>query len=179
MTKITDLTATSIASDTDIIPMVEDPSGTAITKKVTKSDLIGLRNIAVGETITSTSLVDIQGLTVPLTAGTWSFEANISLQSSTTAGVKFGVQYSGTTTSVSALHIGQLATTTWGATARITALNTGSTTIATTANVNQLASIFGKIVVSTAGNLTIQGLKVTSGNLIIYAESFIKATRIA
>lgn len=39
-TKITDLTALTSAADADIIPIVDDPSGTPVTKKITKANLL-------------------------------------------------------------------------------------------------------------------------------------------
>jgi len=177
--KITQLTAKTLPLSTDLLPMVEDPAGTPVTKKVTMADAFGVIAACSGDAITSTSLVNVAGMTVPLTSGTWMFEAMVSCASSSTAGGRFGVQYSGSTTSVNAVQSGQLSTTTLSATARITALNTSSTIVGTTANAELMIRIFGKIIVTTGGNLTIQGLKVTSGTFTINASSFMWAQRIA
>lgn len=177
--KITALTAKTLPLSTDIVPMVEDPGGTPVTKKVTVLDLAGYHAVCSGDAITSTTLVNIAGMSIPLTAGTWVFEMIVSCASSSTAGGKLGVQYSGTTTSVDAVHLGQLATTTLAATARITALNTGSTTVGTTAAAELMCRIVGQIVVTTSGNLTCQALKVTSGTFTINASSQMWARRVA
>lgn len=134
---------------------------------------------ATDSTISATTLTNIPGLSIPLVAGTWLFEAQVHAQSSTAAGMRFGVNYSGTTTSIEGNFFGQLATTTLGATARITAVNTGSTTVGTTANVETKHIITGVIVVSDSGNLTISGLKVTSGTLTHRSSSWLKAVRIS
>lgn len=134
---------------------------------------------ATASTISATTLTDIPGLSIPLVAGTWLFEAQVHAQSSTTAGMRFGVNYSGTTTSIEGNFFGQLATTTLGATARITAVNTASTTVGTTANVETKHIITGVIVVSDSGNLTISGLKVTSGTLTHRSSSWLKVVRIS
>jgi hypothetical protein len=125
-------------------------------------------------------LVDLNGLSLALTAGTWIFEALISGSAGTgTAGAKFGVQYSGSTTSIDALHVGQLNTTGWAATARITAFNTASTTVMTTSAAQCHVKIFGKVVVAGSGNLTIRGLKVTSGTLTYNGSSMMWAFKVA
>lgn len=136
--------------------------------------------VCAGHAITSTSLIDVNGMSIPLTPGTWIFEINISGSAATgTAGARFGVQYSGSSTSINAELIGQLATTTWAATARITALNTASTILMTTSAAQCHARIFGQIVVTGPGNLTLQGLKVTSQTLTIDASSWMMARKVA
>jgi hypothetical protein len=134
--------------------------------------------MATGGTITSTTLADIAGLTIAVAAGTYLIEAQIHGNSSTTAGYTLGINHSGTTTSLEANQMGQLATTTLAATARITAVNTSSTVCGTTASAETKAILTGKIVVSTAGNITIQGRKVTSGNFVIRSSSWLKVTKI-
>lgn len=135
---------------------------------------------ATGGTIVSTTLVDIAGMSIALTAGTWIFEIHISGSAATgTAGARFGVNYSGTTTSINAEQIGQLATTTWGATARITAVNTSSTIVMTTSAAQCYVKIFGKIIVTDSGNLTAKGLKVTSQTLTVDGSSWMMAYKVA
>jgi hypothetical protein len=175
--KITQLTAYTLPASTDVVPIVDVTN--SATKKIAVSDLAGDWAVFTGTTVTSTTLVDLAGMSIPLTAGTWVFEMLLSGASSSTAGVKFGVQYSGTATSVNATFSGQTSTTAFGATARITALNTGSTTVGTTANAQITGWIFGQIVVTTSGNLTAQALKVTSGTLTMNASSWMRAYRVA
>lgn len=142
-------------------------------------DVMPYSVMATGETITSTTLANIGGLSVPVVAGTYLVQAEVHGQSSTTAGYTLGINHSGTTTSIEGNQAGQLSTTTWGATARITAVNTSSTVLGTTANVETKAILTAKIVVSTSGNITIQGRKVTSGNFIVRGSSWLKVTKIA
>jgi hypothetical protein len=112
-------------------------------------------------------------------AGTYAFVAHLFGTSSSTAGVQFGVQYSGTSTSVDANQFGQTSTTGIAATAVITALNASSTTVMTTANAQAMVIISGSIVVTGAGNLTIRFLKVTSGTATINASSNLVAYKTA
>jgi len=133
-----------------------------------------------GDAITSQSLTDIAGMSIALTSGTWIFEILISGSAATgTAGAQFGVNYSGTTTSINAEQFGQLATTTLAATARITAFNTASTIVMTTSAAQCFVKIFGQVVVTGAGNLTAKGLKVTSQTLTINAASRMMAYKVA
>lgn len=176
--KITDLTADTLPASTDVIPMVDLTGPT--TKKVTFGNAVGVTAVSSAFTTSSTSLTNITGLSVPLTTGTWVFEINISGSAATGAnGAQFGVQYSGSTTSINAEQIGQTNTTTWAATARITAFNTASTTVMTTSAAQCHVRIFGQVVVSGAGNLTAQGLKVTSQTLTVDASSWMWAFKVA
>lgn len=181
--KITALTGNTTPELTDILPMVDDPAGTPVTKKITVSDLLGARErvaLCSGAAITSTSLVDIAGMSIPLTPGTWVFEMLISANAATgTNGAKYGVGFSGTASSVLASFTGQTSGTAFGATALITALSTGSTTVHTTSAAQGMVRIFGKIVVTASGNLTAQGLKVTSQTLNVSASSFMRAYKIS
>lgn len=136
--------------------------------------------VAGAQSITSTTLVDISGLTLALTAGTWVFEAVVNGNAATlTAGAQFGAQYSGTLTSIEATFVGQLSGTTWAATARITAKNTASTVVMTTSAAECQVYLTGQVVVSGSGNFTIQGLKVTSQTLTIRSSSWVKAVKVA
>jgi hypothetical protein len=135
--------------------------------------------VSPGNTTTSTSYVDLDGLSVALTAGTYFYEAEINSQSNATGGNRFAVNYTGTTTSIEGSQIGQTSTTAWGATARITALDADSTAVATTTNAETRTRLTGVIVVSTPGNFVVRGKKVTSGTTTYRAGSFLRVTRIA
>lgn len=131
-------------------------------------------------TTSSTSLVTITGLSLALTVGTWAFEININGNKATgTAGAIFGVQFSGTATSIACTQVGQLANNTWGATAKITALHTASTTLMTTSAAQCNVRIAGHIVVTVAGNLTAEGGVITSQTLTVDAGSSIEAFKVA
>lgn len=45
MTKITSLTALTSVDDADLLPIVDDPSGTPITKKITRANLISTNKV--------------------------------------------------------------------------------------------------------------------------------------
>jgi hypothetical protein len=89
------------------------------------------------------------------------------------------MNYSGSTTSIAATQIGQASTTTWAATAKITAINTVSTTVWTTAGAQGQTRIAGQIVVSNAGNLVVRGLSITSGTVTVDAGSQMQAFKVA
>ena len=122
-----------------------------------------------GDSITSTSMVDISGLSIPITAGTWAFEVTVGYASSSTAGCRFCINHTGTLSSINYMQLGQLATTTLGATTNQTTNNSSSGTIyGTTANAIGISRMTGLIVATGAGTLSARGLKVTSGTLTIY-----------
>jgi len=121
-----------------------------------------------GDSITSTSLVDISGLTSTLTAGTWAFYIEIGYASSSNAGARFSVGYTGTVTSIGYTQRGQGTSSNLLATTHQTTNNSTSGTVyGTTANANEFASMFGQIYVSDGGTLSAKALKVTSGTLTI------------
>ena len=136
--------------------------------------------VATAGTTSSTSLTDMTGMTLPLTAGTWAFDTWIYGQAGTgTAGAQFAMNYTGTTTTYEANQSGQVSTTTMGATARVTAINTVSTTLMTTSGAECWVHISGQIVVSTSGNLVARGLKVTSQTLTYRGSSWMRAFKVA
>lgn len=133
-----------------------------------------------GQSITSTTLVDITGLSIALTTGTWVIQAVLNGNAATgTNGAQFGVQYTGTVTSMDVNQLGQASTTTLAATARITAKNTASTAVMTTSAAECRVQLDGQIVVSTSGTLTIQGLKVSSQTLTVRAGSYLRIYKVA
>ena len=120
------------------------------------------------------------GMSLALTSGTWVFEIVVNGNKATgTNGAQFGVQYSGSTTSINATQQGQLATTTWAATAKIAAFNTASTTVMTTSAAHCQVRITGQVVVSGSGNLTARGLAVISQTLTIETSSWMMAYKVA
>lgn len=162
---------------------VPDPGSTAGTYKFLREDATWVAQplyaVSSASTITGQSLADISGLSIALpAAGTYIFEMQISGTSSSTAGCQFGLNYTGSVTSVAACQIGQLSTTTWAATALITANNTASTVLMTTASAECSVLIRGQIVVSNTGNLTMRGLKVTSGTLTYRANGWMWAHKV-
>ena len=130
-------------------------------------------------TTTGQTLVDIAGLSIALAINSvYEFEAVLSVQSSSTAGNKYGVNYSVAGGAVEAQIRGTLAAATSRAD-RISALNTATpayVVIAATGGIH----IKGIITTgANAGNLTIQHLKVTSGTSTVFINSFLKVTKVA
>jgi len=129
-------------------------------------------------TTSSTSLADITGLSVALAANSiYEFEACLSVASSSSAGNKYGVNFSAAGATVEGQESGMNAATGMR-TARISALNTAGSVMPVAA-ADAAVRLHG--IVSTgdnAGNLTVQHLKVTSGTATVYVNSFLKVTRI-
>lgn len=149
----------------------------ATTAYVDSKDMVA---IATAGTTVSTTFVDLTGMSITLVAGTYLFDTWIYGQAGTgTAGAQFCMNYTGTTTSYEANQSGQLSTTTLGATARVTAVNTASTTLFTTSAAEGFLHISGKIVVSNGGNLVARGLKVTSQTLTWRGSSWMRVRRIS
>lgn len=124
-------------------------------------------------------MTDIGGLVVNLgAAGTYVFEAYLGTNINTgTAGAQFGVQYTGTVTGVQALAVGSN-TGVAPVTTRITAKYTAGAVMLPTAAEGQVI-MHGMIIVSTAGNFSIQALKVTSQTLTIRAGSHVNIIKVA
>jgi hypothetical protein len=130
-------------------------------------------------TTTGQALVDIAGLTLPLLANSfYEFEAVLSVQSSSTAGNQYGVNYSVAGGTVEAQISGTLAAAT-SRSDRISALNTATVAYVVAAAVGGIR-IQGIITTgANAGNLTIKHLKVTSGTATVFINSYLKALKIA
>lgn len=130
-------------------------------------------------TTTGQALVDITGLTfAAAAAATYEFEAVLSCSTTAvTTGTGYGVAYSGTASAIEA-HITGSSTATVTKTLRIAALNTSAQAFLTGSGQTGGIRIKGIIVTTTAGNLTIRHLKVTSGTSTVYINSFLKVTRV-
>jgi hypothetical protein len=132
-------------------------------------------------TTTAQTLANITGLTLPLVAvGTYTFTAVLMcLTSADTNGIQFGVQYSVAGGSVVAQCSGALTTAT-AQSVVISALNTATASFMTgsaqTGGILICGTFFST---TTAGNLTIQFLKGTSGTATVYIGSYLTATRVA
>lgn len=186
--KITELAAASSVVGSDVLPVVVDPGGTPVTKKVTITNVLSLvpqpsfaRVTGSNVTTTGQSLVDITGLSVALAANSvYEFEAVLSVgTSAVTTGTRYGVQFSAAGASVECtLHGTRVANTTTSE--RINALNTATATAYLAATSIQGAVLIRGILTtgSNAGNLTIQHLKVTSGTSTVYINSFLKVMKI-
>lgn len=130
-------------------------------------------------TTTGQALVDVTGLTLALLANhTYAFEAILSVQSSSTAGCQYGVQFSAAGATVEAQISGTLAAAT-SQSNRISALNTATVAYVVVAAVGAIR-IQGVIVVgANPGNLTIRHLKATSGTSTVFINSYLRAQLIS
>jgi hypothetical protein len=131
-----------------------------------------------GDSITSTSLVNVNGLSIPLTAGTYIYEVHMTASSSTTAGARFAVAYTGTTTATAGTQIGQTTNTAWAATSNSNTIGAEGTTTSTTANTQNKILLTGTITVSNSGTFTVQARKLTSGTLTIQNGGWLKIVKI-
>lgn len=130
-------------------------------------------------TTTSTTLVDVTGLNVPLAANSvYEFVANLTGNGADSNGVKFGVNYSAAGATVEAGIYADVAGT-GTRTRRINALGSATLQSFFTSSNDVAALIQGTITTgANAGNITIQHLKGTSGTSTIYIGSFLKVTKI-
>jgi hypothetical protein len=118
-------------------------------------------------------------LSLPLLANSvYEFEACLTVQSSSTAGNGYGVNFSAAGAAVEAQIDGTLAAATQK-TMRISALNTSAQAFVTVA---ATGGVRIKGIITTGanpGNLTISHLKVTSGTSTVFINSFLTARKIA
>lgn len=130
-------------------------------------------------TTTGQALVDIAGLSIPLTTNAiYEISGMLSVSTTGTAGVQYGLNYSVAGGTVEAQLSGSL-TSTATKTERISVLNAASTAYLTTSG--QTGGIIIRGIITTganAGNLTVKFLKVTSGTATVFQNSVLKVTRI-
>jgi len=127
----------------------------------------------------TTTLADITGLTFAATANSvYEFEAVLSVQSSSAAGNSYAVNYSGAGgATVEAQITGTLAAATQK-TLRINGLNVAATPFVTFVGAGGILIKGIFTTGSNAGNFVIRHAKVTSGTSTVFANSFLKVTRI-
>jgi hypothetical protein len=131
-------------------------------------------------TTTSLTLVDITGLTIPLTTNAvYQFTCNLTGNGADSNGVKFGVNYSVAGAAIEAGVYSEVAGT-GVRSRRINALNSSTAQSFFTSNNDVAALINGRVTTgANAGNLTIQVLKGTSGTATIYQGSQCMVFRIS
>ena len=129
---------------------------------------------------TSTSFVDIPDLSIPLlVGGIYQFEAALYMQSSSAAGMKVTIAYSGTASVIYYIFGPTSALNTFSTVEVATFANANATmlTIATTTGFIDIRGfIYG---VSGAGNLTVQQQKITSGTVSTFAGSNLKVRKVS
>ena len=158
-------------AESDVTNLVSDLAAKAVisTARVTGSDV----------TRTAQTLADITGLTLALLANSvYEFEACLTVQSSSTAGNGYGVNFSAAGAAVEAQIDGTLAAATQ-MTKRINALNTSAQAFVTVA---ATGGVRIKGILTTGanpGNLTVSHLKVTSGTSTVFTNSFLTARKIS
>jgi hypothetical protein len=130
-------------------------------------------------TTTGQALADIAGLSQVLLANSvYEFEAVLEVQSSSTAGNGYGVNFSAAGATVEGQIQGTL-TATSDKTLRINTLNAAASPYVTI-NGTGAVNIKGIITVgANAGTLTIKHLKVTSGTATVFINSYLKVTKVA
>ncbi len=202
-TKISALTAAGAAAFANEIPI----NDAGATKKITLTQiatLIGeIKSKQLGTSITgiaSTTLAKATNLDLALTIGTWTFEYFVVYRSdTTTSGMRFGVNFSGTQTTFVAEGTQFESTTaaSTGATSQVhtagfglrsggssRAPSTTATLLLSTAvdtiNVDNLAVIRGLLVVTVAGNLELYyGSEVVGGTQSVMAASSLRLIKVS
>lgn len=124
-------------------------------------------------------MVDITGLTFAASANTtYEVDALLGCASTTTAGVKFAIAFSAAGATGEFAGVGGAGANS----ANVIASSLGgssSQSMNTVANTNKPVFIKGFIVVgANAGNITVQGLKNTSGTLTVYIGSRLTVTQL-
>jgi len=129
-------------------------------------------------TTTGQALVNITGLSLALLANSvYEFEGCLTVQSSSTAGNGYGVNFSAAGAAVEAQIGGTLAAATQ-MTKRINALNTSAQAFVTVAATGGVRIKGIMTIGANPGNLTVSHLKVTSGTSTVFINSFLTARKI-
>lgn len=128
-------------------------------------------------TTSSSSLVNITGMTVPLAANTkYSVTVLLGVASSDSAGMQFALQFSAGGASVYGCVDGPQASASITS-ERVIAFNTASSTKVLFSGVDAIVSMTAYVTTGgSSGNLTTQMLKVSSGTGTCYIGSFMTAT---
>lgn len=130
-------------------------------------------------TTSSTSLVDITGLSVRLEAySIYQFNVHLLANSNTTAGSNYGINFSAAGATLAASILGRWTANTDRWDNRLIAFNTAASIASFTGTSNSSGAIELKgivVVGANAGDLTIQCQKLTSGTTIVYMYSFLEA----
>ena len=158
--KITQLTAKTSALITDIIPIVEDPAGTPLTKKISKEDFGVPQSIKITSdySTTVTTNVGITGLLFAITAGTYyRFKFTVIYQSAATT---TGLAVSANIPAVTTFSAGVLLPNS-GATSALRGYLTANNGLATGAGTPTTTGLYivevdGLILPSSSGNLQMQ-----------------------
>jgi len=148
-----------------------------VTNPVTTISALSSTTTATFNAISTTTLSNIPGLTLPVVAGKYKFVAYLPGVATTNGGAQFAIANSGTTTSTS--YAGKQYN---GAT-----INAGAVTTTMGNAVGNAKTVFtdayieGSVVTSTAGNLTVQLAQNTShaDTTSVFAGATFTATRIA
>ena len=179
MSKLINMTEATSAGDGDLLYIAVDPAGTPLDRKIKVSNLVGATHKVTGSDVTTTgqTLANITGLTFATQANSV-YEIEAVLKTTTSAdaaGIKYGVNHSGAGASFIGNVQGTGATTAI-VTNSVNALNTANATaLHTTSGATGIVVIKGFVTVgATAGNITIQHLKVTSGTSTVKIGSTLK-----
>lgn len=177
-TKISDLTAAGSVDGSELVPIVQS----ATTKSATLSQVAGLAggggtsSYVTGSdfSTSSTSLVDVTGLTFAAAANTlYEIDVLLRISADNSNGMRVGVGYTTAGSDATILVWGGVGANISNAAAELeTANGLQSQVLATDATVKKAVYMKGwlKTGVNT-GNFTVKCLKVTSGNATVYIGS--------
>lgn len=132
-------------------------------------------------TTSSTTLVDVTGLTASVVSGaTYEVEAFVTFNSADTNGVKFGINDTGSVSTVETSFAGPASTTNYRG-LRVSALNTATSAAygIVSGGIDAGLLVKGLLVTTASGTVSIQILKVTSGTATVYVGSYLKLTRVS
>lgn len=140
------------------------------------------KRITANSATTSTSLVEIDGLWLPMAANAvYLVEAGwAGSVSAVTTGIRYGASYNGTLTNMRLQIVGSLLDTT-AAMCQISSNNTQTTSLfGTTSGSTDIGVQVTGIVRTggTAGNFSFKQLKVTSGTATVFADGWMRITRV-
>lgn len=130
-------------------------------------------------TTTSTSLVDITGLTLPVVANSlYEIEVVLRCQDSAANGYKIGMNYSAAGATMSMYYLGlSSGSVTQGG---LVTLNSAGATLGATSAVNQLVYVKAIFIIGVnAGNITMKIQSATAGTETVYIGSIMKIRKLA
>jgi hypothetical protein len=182
-TKITDLTAATNVDGTEPTVIVQSATTKKVNLSVIKTYMVGTVTVSQVSgsdfTTSSTSLVDITGLTYAAAANKlYRVEVDLFGQNTGTAGMKIALAFSAA--GAAGWHLSMSHTTSAAASTAINPIGTASTTIYwTTATTDLTSKLIGTIATgANTGNITAQALKVTSGTLTVHIGSTMTVTQL-
>jgi len=181
-TKISGMTAATTLAGADIFPIVQSAANKSSTLGLVRDYVLGTTSQVTGSdfTTTSTSLVNITGLTFAASANAlYEVDALLRIQNSGTNAIQFAIAYSAAGATGTFFFAGNQTATT--SVSQMSALGVANGSFyATVATTNFVALIHGIVVTgANAGNITAQTIHATSGTTTVYIGSRMSVRQLA